>query len=100
MVAAEVEAVVEFQSAPGGGAGGNSPPESRPPGRPRFNPPPAVGPGETLARLALPELELVSIRPRRWGRGKPRHQRDLIPAVRVSIRPRRWGRGKLALFYR
>ena len=35
-----------------------------------FNPPPAVGPGETVPGVSAAEPFAVSIRPRRWGRGK------------------------------
>ena len=40
---------VLFQSAPGGGAGGNEGPSTGPVAWFSFNPPPAVGPGETQA---------------------------------------------------
>ena len=59
-----------FQSAPGGGAGGNQ-----------------VG-------ADLESGEVVSIRPRRWGRGKRLPVRCSSRSGTVSIRPRRWGRGK------
>ena len=85
---------VRFQSAPGGGAGGNYNFADCPALTNCFNPPPAVGPGETrLLIVGVRALE-VSIRPRRWGRGKrqPKTTCDLYELV--SIRPRRWGRGK------
>ena len=87
-----------FQSAPGGGAGGNGPRLIALAETGSFNPPPAVGPGETSVEIGYPHHLSVSIRPRRWGRGKlggSRNNRRLMP---VSIRPRRWGRGKLVPF--
>ena len=59
-----------------------------------FNPPPAVGPGETCTAPGHDPARAVSIRPRRWGRGKPTPKRTGDTISNVSIRPRRWGRGK------
>ena len=84
---------------------------------PRFNPPPALGPGETLAVEKDILGTDVSIRPRLWGRGKPvtASAFNAVNAFQsapgfgaggnasdhiverggsVSIRPRLWGRGK------
>ena len=59
-----------------------------------FNPPPALGPGETLCPTRLGHPHAVSIRPRLWGRGKPRCGLLLEQPRIFSIRPRLWGRGK------
>ena len=56
----------EFQSAPGGEAGGNPRPRPRPGPERSFNPPPAVRPGETgWCPWPLDRAVFVSIRPRR-----------------------------------
>ena len=55
----------EFQSAPGGEAGGNVFEFPADPVLISFNPPPAVRPGETPLERRLPGQVAVSIRPRR-----------------------------------
>ena len=56
---------VQFQSAPGGEAGGNPDVHPQLTQYGRFNPPPAVRPGETATRHRPQKGLLVSIRPRR-----------------------------------
>ena len=106
-----------FQSAPGFGAGGNVSLQSPKPQyavsiRPRlwgrgkrrtrrtrrasscFNPPPALGPGETWM------VRSMVFQPRRFnpppalGPGETEWDRSRHDAWNVSIRPRLWGRGK------
>ena len=73
--------ITRFQSAPGFGAGGNSIDHGQWSDHVRFNPPPALGPGETRAMFDKPRGSRVSIRPRLWGRGKRRRDqhREHVP---------------------
>ena len=83
-----------FQSAPGVSAGGDGP---RGPGRSsagRFNPPPAFRPGETRSTSDRGPPLRVSIRPRRFGRGRRAVSAGRRAGRYVSIRPRRFGRGR------
>ena len=84
----------EFQSAPGGGAGGNEGAEAAVEAEGEFQSAPGGGAGgNDVPPVSLIGL-VVSIRPRRWGRGKPFVFASHHECPHVSIRPRRWGRGK------
>ena len=84
----------EFQSAPGFGAGGNwCIPDSRRRCR-RFNPPPALGPGETHRRILASWPDKCFNPPPALGPGETGIKSKRGTARTVSIRPRLWGRGK------
>ena len=76
-----------FQSAPGFGAGGNRSQWASSTYPRCFNPPPALGPGETSKAGYIARGLNVSIRPRLWGRGKPRTTSRRSPAVRFQSAP-------------
>ena len=83
-----------FQSAPGGGAGGNAPLRSPRQATDRFNPPPAVGPGETGFDAIIMGREFRFNPPPAVGPGETKPVKHPSGSGEVSIRPRRWGRGK------
>ncbi len=58
----------------------------------RFNPRPALGPGDAQIHYVLRRVQIVSIRARLWGRAMRRRSRSGRTAACVSIRARLWGR--------
>ncbi len=83
-----------FQSAPGVSAGGDPLPLTLP-GIPwQFQSAPGVSAGGDANAENKTAIEIVSIRPRRFGRGRRRGSAAKGSARGVSIRPRRFGRGR------